>query len=86
MQYELIAKTDAPPPGPERRKRRMPLVEELVGQLAAGRVARVQLADDEKPRPVVEAIYKAAARRQLVVEVWEAGGLLYVEASSPADG
>jgi hypothetical protein len=80
MQFEMIAKADAPAQGPERRKRRMPQIEEMVGQLEPGMVARIQLGEDEKPRPVLEAIYKAAARRNKVVDVWEVGGLLYAEA------
>ena len=80
MQFEMIAKADAPAQGPDRRKRRMPQIEELVGQLEAGRVARIQLAENEKPRPIIEAVYKAAARQNKVVDVWEVGGLLYAEA------
>lgn len=85
MQFDMIAKADAPAQGPDRRKRRMPQIEEMVGQLDAGRVARIQLGEDEKPRPIVEAIYKAATRQHKVVDVWEVGGLLYAEAVGGAD-
>lgn len=79
MQFEMIAKADAPAQGPDRRKRRMPQIEEMVDQLEPGKVARIQLGEEEKPRPLIEGIYKAAARRNKVVDVWEVGGLLYAE-------
>ena len=56
MQFEMIAKADAPAQGPDRRKRRMPQIEDLVGQLEPGRVARIQLAENEKPRVAMQTL------------------------------
>lgn len=79
MNYTMIAKSEAPAQGPERRKRRIPAIDELISSLQPGSVARIELAEDEKPRPVIEQIYKAGARHSKVVDVWEVGGLLYAE-------
>ena len=79
MQYEMIAAGDAPPPGPERRKRRLPEVEALIGELGPDAVAKVSLGEDEKPRPIMEHLYRSAARHGKAIEVWESGGHLYVE-------
>lgn len=85
MQFEMIASADAPPAGPERRKRRMPEVEEMVAALRPGMVARITLGEDEKPRPVIEQIYRSAARHGKIVDLWESGGLLYAEESAGRD-
>ncbi len=79
MQYLMISKSEAPPVGPERRKRRLPEIESLVAELAPGTVAKVILAENEKPRPIVEHLYRSAARQGKIVDVWEAGGFLFVE-------
>lgn len=75
----MIPKAEAPAQGPERRKRRLPEIDELIGGLAAGQVARIELGEDEKPRPIIEQIYKTGTRQGKLVEVWEVGGQLYVE-------
>lgn len=85
MQYEIIAKSEAPAAGPDRRKRRLPEVEEMVAALGPGTVARITLGEDEKPRPLIEQIYRSAARHGKIVDLWESGGLLYAEESAGRD-
>ena len=79
MRYTMIPKEEAPAQGPERRKRRSPEVDDLVGGLQPGIVARIELGEDEKPRPIIEQIFKSGARHGKVVDVWEVGGQLFVE-------
>jgi hypothetical protein len=85
MNYEIIEKSDAPAQGPDRRKRRLPAIEEMVAALEVGKVARIQLADDEKPRPIIEQIFKTGARHGKIVDVWEVGGMLYAEQVADRD-
>lgn len=85
MQYEMIPKAEAPAQGPERRKRRLPEVEELVKALDGSTVARIKLGEDERPRQVVEQIFKTGVRLGRPVDVWEVGGFLYVETVKPDD-
>ena len=86
MRVTMIAKSEAPAQGPDRRKRRIPEVEEMIGSLAAGTVARIELGEDEKPRPIIEQIYRSAARRGKIVDIWDVGGQLYVEELSGRAG
>jgi len=79
MLYTMIPKSEAPAQGPERRKRRIPEIDDLVTALEPGTVARIELGEDEKPRPIIEQIFKAGARQGKVVDVWEVGGQLYAE-------
>lgn len=79
MQFTIIDRADAPAQGPDRRKRRNPEIEAMVAQLTPGQVARIELNEDEKPRPLVEQLYKAAARGGKIIDIWEVGGLLYAE-------
>lgn len=79
MRYSMIAKSEAPAQGPERRKRRVPEIDDLVRGLEPGAVARIELGEDEKARPIIEQIFKAGARQGKVVDVWEVGGQLYAE-------
>ncbi|MBA3416086.1 MAG: hypothetical protein H0U10_12760 [Chloroflexia bacterium] len=79
MRYSMIAKSEAPAQGPERRKRRIPEIDDLVRGLEPGRVAQIELGEDEKARLVIEQIFKAGARQGKVVDVWEVGGKLYAE-------
>ncbi|MGI9253019.1 MAG: hypothetical protein ACR2J8_04680 [Thermomicrobiales bacterium] len=85
MNFEIIDKSDAPAQGPERRKRRNPAIEEMVTSLEPGKVARIQLDEDEKPRPLVEQIFKTGARQGKIVDVWEVGGLLFAEQVTDRD-
>lgn len=79
MNYTMIAKTDAPARLPERLRRRILGMEELVGGLTAGQVARIELQEGEKPRVVTEQLFKTAARHGKLVDVWEVGDVLYAE-------
>ncbi len=79
MNYTMIDRQDAPARAPQRRKRRIEGLEDLVASLAPGRVARIQLGENEKARPVLEQIYRTASRSGKLVEVWEVGGVLYAE-------
>jgi hypothetical protein len=79
VRYSMIAKSEAPAQGPERRKRRVPEIDDLVRGLEPGAVARIELGEDEKARPIIEQIFKAGARQGKVVDVWEVGGQLYAE-------
>jgi hypothetical protein len=79
MNFEIIEKSEAPAQGPERRKRRNPAIEEMVSLLEPGKVARIKLDDDEKPRPLIEQIYKTGARNGKIVDVYEVGGMLFAE-------
>jgi hypothetical protein len=82
MQYTYIDQSDAPAPAPDRAKRRIAGVEELVAGLTPGKVARIELGEGEKPRPVVEQLFKAAARQRKLIDVYDVGGLLYAEMAS----
>ena len=79
MNYMLIDRQEAPARAPERAKRRIPEMEELVDSLVPEKVARIELAEGEKPRLVVEQLFKTAVRRGKMVDVWEVGGVLYAE-------
>lgn len=79
MRYTMIAKSEAPAQGPERRKRRIPEIDDLVRGLEPGTVARIELGEDEKPRQIIEQIFRAGARESKIVDVWEVGGQLYAE-------
>ena len=79
MNYTLIDRQEAPARLPERGKRRIAGMEELVGGLVAGKVARIELAEGEKPRAVTEQVFKTAARQGKMVDVWDVGGVLYAE-------
>ncbi|MCC6312623.1 MAG: hypothetical protein IT337_01320 [Thermomicrobiales bacterium] len=83
MQYEIIERAEAPAQGPDRRRRRAPEIDEMVGALKPGKVARIELGENEKPRPFVEQVFKSAARQGKIVDVWEVGGLLYAEQVVP---
>ncbi len=53
MNYTMIDRVEALAPAPERTRRRVEGMEELVASLTPGQVARIQLGDDEKVRPVI---------------------------------
>lgn len=84
MNYTVIAREDAPARGPERTKRRIAGMEELVATLAPGKVARIELAEEERSRVVMEQLYKTATRAGKLVDVWEVGGVLYAELATPS--
>ena len=79
MQYAYIDQAEAPAPAPDRAKRRVAGVEELVAGLEPGKVAKIELEDGEKPRPILEQLFKAAARQRKLIDVYDVGGLLYAE-------
>ena len=79
MNYTLIDRQEAPARAPERAKRRVPGMDELVGSLVPGKGARIELAEDEKPLRVTDQLFKTAARQGKTVDVWEVGGVLYAE-------
>ena len=83
MNFTLIDRQEAPARGPERSKRRIPGIEELVASLEAGKAARIELGENEKPRLVTEQLYKTATRAGKLVDVWEADGVLYAELATP---
>ena len=84
MNYTMIDRQEAPARAPERPRRRIEGMEDLVASLVPGQAARIQLAEDEKPRPVIEQVYRTATRAGKLVEVWEVGGVLYVELAGQA--
>ncbi len=77
MKYEFVAKTDAPPPSLDRKKRRIGGLDEVIGELPPGQVARVEMDEGERPRQMVEQLYQAAVRQGKLLEVWEVGGVFY---------
>ena len=79
MNYTVIDRSEAPARRPERDKRRIPGIEELVGGLAPGKVARIELAEGERPRAVMEQLFKTATRQGKMLDIWEVGGILYAE-------
>ena len=79
MQITIIPKAEAPARGPLRPKQRSPEAEALVDGLAPGQVARIELGDGEKPRPITEHLYRAATRRGKLIDIWEVGGIFYAE-------
>ena len=79
MNYTLIDRQEAPARAPERGRRRVPGMDELVGSLVPGKVARIELGEDEKPLRVTDQLFKTAARQGKTVVVWEVGGVLYAE-------
>ena len=83
MNYTVIPSQEAPARAPERARRRIQGMEELVAALEPGKVARIELSDDEKARVVTEQLFKTATRSGKLVDVWEVGGVLYAELASP---
>ncbi|MDP9365638.1 MAG: hypothetical protein M3Q10_15690 [Chloroflexota bacterium] len=83
MNYTVIAREEAPARGPERNRRRVQGMEALVAALEPGKVARIELADEEKPRAVTEQLFKTATRAGKLVDVWEVDGVLYAEIATP---
>ena len=79
MNYTFIDRLEAPARPPERAKRRMPAVTELVDALSPGKVARIELEEGEKALRVTDQLFKTAARQGKVVDVWEVGGVIYAE-------
>ena len=83
MNYTFVPKAEAPAQMQGRQKRRLAGADELIGGLAPGQVARVELGEGERVRPVMEHLFKSAARQGRFIDIWEVGGLLYVELLVP---
>jgi len=79
VNYTIIEREAAPARSPERTKRRIEGMDSLVSSLEPGKVARIELGDDENPRRVSEQVYKTANRSGKLVDIWEVGGILYAE-------
>jgi len=84
MNFTIIAREEAPARAPERTKRRIPGVVDLVGSLEPGKIARIELAEDERARVVTEQVFRAATRAGKLVDVWEVDGVLYAELATPS--
>lgn len=82
MNYTIIEREAAPARSPDRAKRRIEGMEALVASLEPGKVARIELGDDENPRRVSEQLYKTANRAGKLVDMWEVGGILYAEVAA----
>lgn len=63
MRETMINRNDEPMQTPIRGKRRIPGLHEEAEALVASRVVRIELAEDENPRWLVEQLYQAANRR-----------------------
>ena len=86
MNFTLIDRQEAPARAPERAKRRIRGMDELVASLVPGKVARIELAEGDKPLRVSDQLFKTATRQGKLVDVWEVGGILYAEvADATAD-
>jgi hypothetical protein len=85
MHYTLIDRAAAPARMPDRGKRRSPEIDQLVAALTPGKVARVELTADEKPRGIIYRILRSAARQGRVVDAWEVGGFVYAELARSDD-
>lgn len=79
MNYTFIDQQDAPARSPERGRRRVAGLDELVAGLTPGKVGRIELDEEEKPRAVTDQLFKTAARSGKLVDVWEVGGIIYTE-------
>lgn len=78
VQYTLIEHDEAPPrPMARRGGRRHREVDALIGALSPGKVARIELAEEDKPGGVRKQLFEAAARTGRPVEVWEQDGVIY---------
>ena len=77
MKYGFVPEADAPPPVLERKKRRIAGLDELVVGLLPGQVARIELEEGERPRPLIEQLYQTAARHGKLLDLWETGGIFY---------
>ncbi|MDQ3780702.1 MAG: hypothetical protein M3354_09190 [Chloroflexota bacterium] len=86
MKHSMIEQSDAPARPPERGKRRVSGMDELVETLMPGKVARIEIEEDEKQRNVTEQLFKTAARSGKLVDVWEVGGILYAQVLTPTQG
>jgi hypothetical protein len=84
VRYTIVDRQEAPARSPERAKRRVEGMEALVASLEPGKVARIELGEDENPRRVSEQLYKTANRSGKLVETWEVGGILYAEVAGTA--
>jgi hypothetical protein len=82
MNYTFIDRSDAPARAPERARRRVEGMDELIAALEPGKVARIEMSENEKPRGVADQVYKTATRSGMLVDVWDVGGILYVEPAS----
>ena len=85
MNYTIIARQEAPARPPERVRRRIAGIDTLVGSLEVGKVARIELGEDEKPRVAIEQLFRTASRAGKLVDVWEADGVLYAELATPPE-
>ncbi|HEU5433207.1 MAG TPA: hypothetical protein VFU81_16185 [Thermomicrobiales bacterium] len=79
MQYTFVDRMEAPAAAPDRAKRRIPGVDELVAGLEPAKVAKIALEDGEKPRVIAEQLFRTAARQRKLIDVYEVGGVLYAE-------
>lgn len=83
MNYTVMAREEAPARPPERIKRRPAGIDELIAALEPGKIARVDLGEDERSRPMIEQIHRAGTRAGKLVDVWEVAGTLYAELATP---
>ncbi len=79
MNYTFIDQKDAPARSPERGRRRIAGIDELVEGLTPGKAVRIELNEEEKPRAVTDQLFKTAARTGKLVDVWEVDGIIYAE-------
>jgi hypothetical protein len=78
VNYTLIDRQEAPPmPTMQRNTRRSKRMNELLGELAPGKVAKIELTEDEKAGSVRNQLYQAAVRQGKRVQVWDLEGVLY---------
>lgn len=84
MKYTFIDRAEAPARAPERARRQVEGMDKLIAALEPGKVARIEMAENEKPRGVADQVYKTASRSGIVVDVWDVAGVLYVERQSPS--
>ena len=64
-------------PTMQRNSRRLKQMNELLGELAPGKVAKIELTEDEKAGSVRNQLYQAAVRQGKRVQVWDLEGVLY---------
>lgn len=72
-------------PTMQRNTRRGKRMNELLGELVPGKVAKIELTEDEKAGSVRNQLYQAAVRQGKRVQVWDLDGVLYASLMD-ADG
>jgi hypothetical protein len=77
MNFEIIDRAEAPPLPPAPKGRWAQELTDLVQALGPGKVARVDPAG-EKPRRIVNNVYRLAGRLGKAVTAWEDDGYVFV--------